>query len=121
MRKDNVVIGMKVVPIDKSVGIILSDSKEWERAKTLAHKYLYITRYYEDMSKNLNKDVYILNHLDDSSSGDYYCVTDFIEYVEPVKIKENILLDYSVKELINEIKTRYPNEDMHVATCLILQ
>lgn len=77
MKKSDVVIGMKVVPIRKSVGLggrSLKCSVVWEQAKEIGQKFLYVIgerQMVRGFSLGLKKD---------SSSGDWFKPRDFRLY-----------------------------------------
>lgn len=79
MKEDNIQIGMKVVPFQKTVlgWGRLHNSEVWETAIKKDQKYLYV------VGKNNKNDCYILNdELDlDNIDGDYFNPEDFEPYV----------------------------------------
>ena len=84
MNVKDVVIGMKVVPHDKTTGVSLENSSVWKRAQE-DQKFLYVAK------KRLENGryIFILNELDENfADGDFYCASDFEPYEEKIMSDE---------------------------------
>lgn len=92
MRKEDVKIGMKVVPHGKTVGFSLDESNSWRTCKRNKQKFLYVT--------NIRGDIVFLNNQNNTGNGDYFRPEDFEPYTEMkykvgdrVKIRRDLQLD----------------------------
>ena len=66
-------IGDKVVPISKSTGVTLMESKVWNRAKRSSSKYMYV--------KYLDRELdIILCGAKGDYAGDYFLEKDLVLY-----------------------------------------
>ena len=107
-------VGDKVVPISKSVMGSLESSAEWEQAKGIEQKFLYVNSF---------EDGYILCHHRqvDYSSGDYFAESD-LQPLEPKPTKNQRIeaLEKRVGELelivegLRERKVIEPSTDIGV-------
>lgn len=78
MKKEEVIIGMKVFPFQKTAWGSLEGSCEWEDAKDKAKNYLYVVDW--DDTENC----FILSSVKDEpeDGGDFYNPEDFKPYDE---------------------------------------
>lgn len=83
MDKNNVQIGMKVVPKSKSVGCSLEDAGVYKEMKRKKQPFLYVTHQHA-MDKEIGSDRFLLsdNVTDISCCGDYFKSLDFEPYVD---------------------------------------
>ena len=84
MNVKDVVLGMKVVPHDKTTGVSLEYSEVWKRAQK-EQKFLYVT------GKRIEKGHYIFmlnDKITDIAEGDFYCARDFEPYEEKIMSDE---------------------------------
>ena len=85
MNVKDVVIGMKVVPHDKTTGVSLEYSGVWKTAQK-EQKFLYV------VEKHIEKGHYIFVLSDEEpvvpADGDFYCARDFEPYEEKIMSDE---------------------------------
>ena len=84
MNVKDVVIGMKVVPHDKTTGVSLEYSGVWKTAQK-EQKFLYVVK------KHLEKGHYIFmlnDKITGIAGGDFYCASDFEPYEEKIMSDE---------------------------------
>jgi hypothetical protein len=77
MRKEDIEIGMKVVPFQKTLEgyAEFEDSHVWKRAKEKNQNYLYVIDFDED------ETYYILSEImNDEADGDFFNAEDFEPY-----------------------------------------
>ena len=79
MKKEDIIIGMRVVPHDKTMDKDyyggLETSNVWKRAKEINQPYLYLIEYSEA------DHAYVLNY-ENKYDGDFFNIEDFDPYVE---------------------------------------
>jgi len=80
MRKQDVQIGMKVVPFQKTAWCSLTDSYIWKDALEDKQNYLYVVEFDED------ENCFVLNNIDGDSDGDFFHPEDFNPYMEGLNI-----------------------------------
>lgn len=68
-------VGDKVIPIDKTYGMPLFSSSEWNKAKAHGQEYLYVVWI-------LRSDIYALGHNKNAHSGDVFKEEDLVPYVQ---------------------------------------
>lgn len=85
MKLEEIKIGMKVVPISKSVGfggVGLYRSYSWRKAKEMNQPYLFVTGF----GDYLSKIVFCSEYFSDIAlgSGDFFLAEDLIPYEETI-------------------------------------
>jgi len=79
VKDEDVKIGMKVVPHDKSIGTPLSDSVEWKWAQQQGQPFLLVK------SQSAARDCWGLAYSSNESFADTFLASDFAPYIEPTK------------------------------------
>lgn len=87
MNRTDVVIGMKVVPHKKSIGISLRQSNAYKAMKSIHQPFLYVAHQHaqdRDVSDKFmltddKRQIYIC--------GDYFLCSDFEPYIEKSSLK----------------------------------
>ena len=84
MKKEDVVVGMRVVPHDKTVNgwSALNKSGVWIAAQEMKQPFLYVTRYdFDELDSEDVKNSFTLD-LEDTYGGDFFNAEDFEPYME---------------------------------------
>jgi len=77
LKKENVKIGMKVVPHSKTVWSELEESNSWETALKRKQNYLYVTAWDDE-----EKCFVLSEDITDKEGGDFFNPEDFESYQE---------------------------------------
>ena len=111
MKEEDVKIGMKVVPIRKTVEPYYSGleySNNWNNAKSRGQEYLYVAHQscqrdsYTDGKPEFpagderNKS-FVLSQYPDSHDGDYFYASDFVPYIEKYVVPEKKVEERKMK------------------------
>jgi hypothetical protein len=80
MKNKNVVVGMKVVPHDKTIYGPLNSSNAWKQAIENKQGFLYVVEFEPDR----DRDAWVLS-VNKNNSGDYFYSTDFSPFEKPEK------------------------------------
>lgn len=83
MKREEIKLGMKVVPISKSVGfgtVGLDNSYSWRKARELEQPYLFVTGTDIDVSRVMLCSVYFSDI--ELGIGDFFYPEDLIPYKE---------------------------------------
>lgn len=99
MKKEQVKIGMKVVPHQKTVfpSLSLEDSTVWKEAIKINQKYLYVVGWESGFN------AFVLN-TNEELDGDYFKPEDFEQYKQ---IDKNKIINDEIKKYYGE---RYTDE-----------
>lgn len=82
MKKEEVTIGMKVVPRTKSVSCTLKQSAQYKETLKLKQPYMFVVhQHHEDRTNNTGK--YLLGYSEEQVGlgGDYFMADDFEPYI----------------------------------------
>jgi len=77
MKRENIEIGIKVVPHSKSYCGDLENSVNWNYAKMINQPYLFVSR--------IHNDYIVLDTIKGSNNGDFFLPEDFEPYIEETK------------------------------------
>lgn len=100
MRKEDIRIGMQVVPTQKTKGCSLNNSPRWKMAVRLNQPFLYVVDFSDKFS-----DCVMLAEERLSKKGDYFRFNDFVPYKQATsqkltdKVREIVSDDLSGKEI----------------------
>jgi len=113
MKKENVKIGMRVVPHQKTVfkDMGLEDSGAWEEARNRNQEFLYVVEWESGFN------AFVLNY-EDNLNGDYFKAEDF-ELYEEDGLKDKLLklqqLYKNMMELQYEINGEFHDKSISIS------
>jgi len=74
MKREDILVGMKVIPHSKGYCGNLESSINWSHAKMINQPYLFVSR--------INSNYIVLDSIKRSKGGDYFLPEDFEPYIE---------------------------------------
>jgi len=108
MKRENIKIGIKVVPHSKSYCGNLESSVNWKHAKKVNQPYLFVT--------NIRSDYIVLNSIEESNNGDFFLPEDFEPYIKEIN-NESRNLKMKKSELNSSMLFKMRDGDL----CVLLE
>lgn len=91
MKLEDIKVGMKVVPVRKSIYKSLEDSIRVKRMREIKQEFLYVIRVYGDGEISCNENI--------DNSGDLFLPSDLVPYVEK-KTAKTVIITVEGKNVI---------------------
>jgi hypothetical protein len=110
LTAEDLVIGGKYVPHQKTDGDSLDDSHVWEKAQEQNQPFLYYIGFYEHPDSEIEKKVHLFcNEMSEQPDGDFFNPEDVTPYIEPIE-DVNDTLEAAAKEYAMKMWGGYFND-----------